>query len=213
MKITKFGHCCLLIEEGDVRILTDPGNYNETPNISDVDAILITHEHQDHLHLPALREILANNARAEIITHESVGRVLSTENIKFRPIEDTEELAVRGVTITSYGTRHAVIHPDYPCPHNTGFLIGGRLFYPGDNLYNPGVPVDILALPVAAPWLTIMGATEYAKSIHPRVVFPVHDGMLRQDYRLGPTRRVPQTILNPLGIQYIDMREGSVQEF
>ena len=61
MKITKFGHCCLLIEEGEAQILTDPGNYNDTPEVENLDAILITHEHSDHFHLDALKAILEND--------------------------------------------------------------------------------------------------------------------------------------------------------
>lgn len=56
-------------------------------------------------------------------------------------------------------------------------------------------------------------AIEYAKLIKPRVVFPVHDGMLRQEHQLGPTRRIPTLLLEPLGITYIDMLEGSVHDF
>lgn len=37
MKITKFGHCCLLIEAKKLRILTDLGNYNATPEAENVD--------------------------------------------------------------------------------------------------------------------------------------------------------------------------------
>jgi L-ascorbate metabolism protein UlaG (beta-lactamase superfamily) len=28
IKVTKLGHCCLLIETGGLRILTDPGSYS-----------------------------------------------------------------------------------------------------------------------------------------------------------------------------------------
>ena len=54
---------------------------------------------------------------------------------------------------------------------------------------------------------------EYAKAVKPKVVFPVHDGMLRQEHQLGPTRRIPAMLLEPLGIKYVDMVEGSVQDF
>lgn len=56
MKVTKFGHCCLLIEEEGLRILTDPGSYSTRQNdVQNIDVILITHEHPDHLHIESLK--------------------------------------------------------------------------------------------------------------------------------------------------------------
>ena len=50
MQITKFGQCCLLIEVAGKRILTDPGRFSVSQNdVSNIDIILITHEHADHL--------------------------------------------------------------------------------------------------------------------------------------------------------------------
>ncbi|HZX00938.1 MAG TPA: MBL fold metallo-hydrolase, partial [Candidatus Paceibacterota bacterium] len=62
MKVTKFGHCCLLIEENGLRVLTDPGVYSEAQNeVTGINVVLITHEHQDHFHLDSMREIIKNN--------------------------------------------------------------------------------------------------------------------------------------------------------
>ena len=51
MKITKIGHCCLVLEEESIKILTDPGSFTieGQEQITDLDVVLITHEHQDHL--------------------------------------------------------------------------------------------------------------------------------------------------------------------
>jgi L-ascorbate metabolism protein UlaG (beta-lactamase superfamily) len=213
MIITKFGHCCLLIEIDEARILTDPGNYSETPMVSGIDAVLITHEHQDHLHVESLQIILAKNPEARVISHVGVGRVLDEAGIKWESIADGEVTDVKGVGIESCGSEHACIHHDLPKVQNTGFYIDGTLFYPGDSFHNPGKSMEILALPVAGPWMKLSEAIEYAKAVKPKVVFPVHDGMLRQEHQLGPTRRIPAMLLEPLGIKYVDMVEGSVQDF
>jgi L-ascorbate metabolism protein UlaG (beta-lactamase superfamily) len=94
---------------------------------------------------------------------------------------------------------------------NTGFYIDETLFYPGDSFHNPKKDITILALPVAGPWMKLEEAIEYAKLIKPKVVFPVHDGMLRQEHQLGPTRRLPTLLLEPLGIKFVDMTEGSTK--
>lgn len=213
MKITKFGHCCLLIEINGVRILTDPGNYNETPMVSDVDVVLITHEHQDHCHVESLQVVLAKNPEARVITHAGVGKILDAAEIKWEVIVDGEEKIIKGVKVQSFGTEHACIHHDLPLVQNTGFLIAEKLFYPGDSFHNPHQNIEVLALPVAGPWMRLEEAIEYVKAVKPKVVFPVHDGMLRQGIQLGPTRRIPTILLEPLGIKYVDMTEGVTHEF
>ena len=80
MFITKFGHCCLLIEEKGVRILTDPGSYTTAQDaLKDIDVVLITHEHQDHFHVPSVKKILENNPEVVIITNTSVCNLLAKE--------------------------------------------------------------------------------------------------------------------------------------
>ncbi|QQR78972.1 MAG: MBL fold metallo-hydrolase [Candidatus Moraniibacteriota bacterium] len=213
MNITKFGHCCLLVEVKGMRILTDPGRYNVTPEVEGVDVILITHEHRDHCHVESLQAILAKNPNAQVISHVGVGKILDGAGIAYSLIAPGEERVIKGVSIESLGTEHACIHHDLPPVQNTGFLIDKTLFYPGDSFHNPGRDIALLALPVSAPWMRIEEAIEYAKAIKPKAVFPVHDGMLRQGIELGPTRRVPIMFLKPLGIKYVDMTEGSVQDF
>ena len=210
MKITKFGHCCLLIEEGDLRLLTDPGDYNKTPDVENLDAILVTHEHGDHLHLDALRKILEKNPTAQVITHQSVGKILFDANLPYTLISDKEEIILKDIKIESFGTEHACVHPDLPTVQNTGFLIAEKLFYPGDSFHQPGKLVRFLALPVAGPWMKLSEAIEYAKALKPEAVFPIHDGMLRQEHQLGPTRRIPELLLSPLDIKYVDAVEGSI---
>ncbi len=213
MIITKFGHCCLLIEVKGLRILTDPGNYNEVPIVVGVDVVLITHEHQDHCHVESLSIILAKNPEARVITHLSVGKILDEARIQWESMVDGEEKILKGVSIQSLGSEHACIHHDLPKAQNTGFFIDRTLFYPGDSFHNPQKEVVILALPVAGPWMKLEEVIEYAKLIKPKVVFPVHDGLLRQGIELGPTRRIPKMLLEPLGIQYVDMVEGSQYDF
>ncbi len=61
---------------------------------------------------------------------------------------------------------------------NVGFMIAGRLFYPGDALTLPEKPVEVLALPAAAPWAKLSEIVDYAIAVKPTVAFPVHDSIL-----------------------------------
>lgn len=213
MKITKLGHCCLIIEINGTRILTDPGAYSTLQNeVKNIDYILITHEHQDHFHIDSLRRVLSNNLNAEIFTNSSVGKLLEAENILYKRISYGESETVKGILIEGFGKEHAEIYKTFGLVENTGYFINNEFWYPGDSFHNPGKPVDILALPVAGPWMRIRDAIDYAEEIKPRVCFPVHDGMFQKD-RGTLMYRLSQTFLPPLGIEFKVLEEGVENEF
>lgn len=211
MKITKLGHCCLLVEEGSLRILTDPGAWTTAQNeVAGIDVILITHEHQDHLHVESVQKILQNNPQANIYANKSVGKILDQHGIPHMLLEHGQKAEVMGVVIEAYGERHAHIYETMPDVVNTGYFLAGRFFYPGDAFYNLGRPVEVLALPVAGPWMKISEAIDYARAIKPKKCFPVHDGMLKIT---GPFHLVPQKALGQQGIEMVILKEGDMMEF
>jgi len=211
MHITKLGHCCLVIEEAGVRIMTDPGAYSTLQNeVKDIDYIFITHEHQDHFHLESLKVVLRNNPTAKIVTNTSVGKLLDVEKISYQLLEHGGEGDFGGVHVEGHGEKHAVIYKEYGQVENTGYFFANRFFYPGDAFYNPHKPVEILALPVAGGWVKISEATDYAKALKPQVVFPVHDGMLKI---FGGYHAVPQKFLSEAGIAFSIIENGETKEF
>ena len=211
MKITKIGHCCLVVEDKGVKIMTDPGNYTTAQDdVTGIHAILITHEHADHLHIESLKKVLTNNPTARVITNTAVSVILTKEGIPFEIVSHKDETSVGELLIQGFGDTHAEIYISIPPVENTGYMIGERLFYPGDALYNPDVPVDILALPVAGPWVKISDAIEYCREIHPKIVFPVHDGMLADPVR---SQHMPAMILDKVGINFITFSNGETKEF
>ncbi|TSC66134.1 MAG: beta-lactamase domain-containing protein [Candidatus Berkelbacteria bacterium Gr01-1014_85] len=211
MKITKFGHCCLLIEVGGVKILTDPGIYStQQTEVKNIDFVLITHEHADHLHIDSLKELLKNNPQTEVITNKSVGVLLEINQISFTLVEDGQSSSMQGVLIEGFGNDHALMHPLISPIQNTGYLIANKLFYPGDSLTIPEKPVEILALPVAGPWMKLSEAIDYALEVKPKTCFPVHEGILKQP---GSTHFIPPSLLVPKGIQFIVLEIDKEYEF
>lgn len=212
MKITKFGHACLLIEEGNARILIDPGSYSNDVSAENLDAILITHNHQDHLDPALIKTLLAKSPDAQVITVTEAGKNLEEAGIAHSIIEDESAVDVSGVSIQSFGKQHSFIYGDMPQCQNTGFMIANRFYYPGDSFHIPAASVEILALPVAGPWMKLAECIDYAKAVQPKVVIPVHDGFIRPD-RGSSIRRFPQMFFEPAGIEFRDMQDGSVEEF
>lgn len=211
MKITKFGHCCLLIEEKGKRILTDPGNFsNLQDDVKNIDIILITHEHPDHIHIESLQKILTNSPKALIVTNTSTSKLLVPLNIPFEILEDESEKEFLGIQISGHGKLHEEVYSTIPRVQNTGFFISNKLFYPGDAFTLPGFNVDILALPVAGPWVKLSDSITYALKVKPRISFPVHDGMLISG---GSAHALPNKILSENGIEFKILEIGKEYEF
>ncbi|HYF29010.1 MAG TPA: MBL fold metallo-hydrolase [Candidatus Paceibacterota bacterium] len=212
MKITKYGHACLLVEEGGATILLDPGVWNPVPEATGIDAVFITHEHQDHIDIPQVTAVLGRNPDAVIYTHEAVGRLLEEAGLLYTPIAEGETVSIQGVPVQSFGHDHAIIYGSASPCRNTGFLINERLYVPGDALHDvPLKPVEILALPTGAPWMKLAEAIEYAKKVRPKVVFPIHDAMYTEEYQRGLVPRIVGRNLE--GIEFRDMQAGAVEEF
>lgn len=202
MKITKIGHCCLLIEIRGTRFLTDPGNYTTLQNeIKNIDAIVISHEHTDHLHIDSVKTILKNNPQAIIITNASVGHILNKENISYIKIADKEEKIIKGVTVSGHGEKHAPIYKDYEQTENTGYFFDKKLFYPGDAFTKIAEKIDILAFPIAGPWLNIEQAMDYVLKIKPQIAVPIHDGGLIKN--TGIVKRLPELYFPKAFIKYV----------
>ena len=213
MNITKFGQCCLLIEVDGKRILTDPGVFSSSQNtLTDIDLILITHEHGDHLHSESLQAIIQNNPHAEVVTNTSVGHILTEMGVTFTVLEGRSTDTCADVLIEAFDGEHVEIIDDFGIVQNTGYFIADKLFYPGDAYTNPEKDVPVLALPVAGPWCKLSDAIKYARAVQPEKVFPVHDYMLSEVGKKGTYSHCARE-LTAAGIAFTELREDQTAEF
>ncbi len=210
MKITKLGHCCLLIETKGKRILTDPGSYTVEAHskLTDIDYVFFTHEHQDHYHLESLRFILENNPNVIIYSNNSVSELLDKESIKHNLVNNGGSVTLGEISIVGIGEKHAQMHSSIPLSSNLGFFIDNKLWYPGDAFTDPERSIEILALPVSGPWMKLGEALDYAIKLKPQKAFPVHDGT-----RFGSAHVIPGKVLPQNGIEFVVMVEGDTKEF
>jgi L-ascorbate metabolism protein UlaG (beta-lactamase superfamily) len=179
MRLTKFGHSCLLVEEGAARALLDPGTLSAGfEGLQGLTAVLFTHQHGDHLDPERLRGLLDRNPGVRVVSDEGSADVLARAGADVEVVHAGDELDVGGVGVGVLGRDHAVVHPDVPVVPNVGYLVGGRLFHPGDAFTPPGQPVEVLAVPAAAPWLKVSEAIDYLRAVRPRVAVPVHERVL-----------------------------------
>jgi L-ascorbate metabolism protein UlaG (beta-lactamase superfamily) len=182
MRLTKFSHSCVRVERGNGVLLIDPGSLSERDALDGVDAVLVTHEHVDHLDLDALADALGRQPSIEVYTHPDVVEKLRDLPAALHPVLAGDEFSVAGFRVRAYGGLHAIIHPDIPRIANLGFLVedpaGGNLYHPGDSFEVPtDVPVDTLFVPVSAPWLKISEAVDFTRQVAPRRAYALHDAL------------------------------------
>lgn len=177
MEVTKFEHACLAVEKDGKTIVIDPGDFTTDFSApSDVVAIIITHEHSDHYSLQHIDEILKTSPNAIIIGPQDVTTKLGAYNT--HTVNNGDGFALEGFDLDFYGGKHKVIHPKLPKIQNIGVLIEDRLYYPGDSFTVPDKSVDILALPISAPWMKLSEAIDFMQTIGARFTFPTHDAIL-----------------------------------
>ncbi len=176
MDITRYGHSCLLVEDGAARVLLDPGAFSQGfEQLRGLTAVLITHAHFDHLDVERLRPLLEANPDA--VVHCDEGSAQALGDLPHTVVRHGDSLDL-GTSVDVLGSTHAVIHPDIPVIPNVGYLIGERFFTPGDALTVPDAEVELLGLPTAAPWLKLSEAVDLLRHVRPRRAFPVHDAVL-----------------------------------
>jgi len=179
MRLTKFGHACLLVEEGNARLLLDPGTLSERfDELEGLTGLLFTHQHADHLDAARVRALLDRNPQAQVVSDEGSATILAEAGADVHVAHDGDELTLGGIGIRVAGRDHAIIHPDIPRITNVGYLVGGRLFHPGDAFTLPGDPVEVLAVPAGAPWLKVVEPIDYLRQVRPKVAVPIHDRLL-----------------------------------
>ncbi len=188
MRLTHLGHSCLLVETAAVRLLVDPGVFSTGwETLADLDAVLVTHAHPDHVDEAKLPQLLESNGSARLLTEPGLAEEMRRVGIDAHPLHAGEQVEVGGATVRAEGGRHAEIHADIPRIGNVGMLVRAdgepSLFHPGDAYEYAPEGVDVLAVPLNAPWAAFKETVEFVRSVAPRTCVPVHDGMLAPNGR------------------------------
>ena len=178
MKLTHYGHACVVIETEGARILIDPGTMSTGfERERGLDAVLITHDHADHLDLERIGEVLAANPGAVLYAEAGTAPLLAAFEV--RVATPGEVLTIGGSRVAVLGGRHADIYDGFPGSGSVAYDVDdGAFFHPGDSFELPGHPVDVLGLAVCAPWLKLAEMIDYLRAVAPRVAVPIHQADL-----------------------------------
>jgi L-ascorbate metabolism protein UlaG (beta-lactamase superfamily) len=169
------------LDEAGRAVVIDPGVFSESEQALDgADAVLITHEHADHVDPQALATAAAGNPRLRVWCPESVRGQLDRLGDRVTVVSAGEEFVANGFAVRAFGGQHALIHAELPVVANLGYLVEGAVYHPGDSLAVPEVAVDTLLLPVHAPWSKVGEVLDFLISVRAPRVHQIHDALLNE---------------------------------
>ncbi len=212
MEITHLGHACLLVEVAGQRVLVDPGTFSDLDGLHDLTAVVVTHQHPDHWDPHRAPRVLAENPGARVLVEPQTAELMAREGHGRRAerLGSGAVVELGALRLSAVGDRHAVIHPYVERIDNRGVVLAAdgepTLFHPGDALDADPGPVDLLAVPVNAPWGKVAETVEFVRRVAPGLgVIPIHDGLLNDTGRAMYLKHV-QGFGAEGGVEVLDLR-------
>ena len=163
--------CLTVTTEVDGTSLFDPGFFTwgsgevDLDRIGDVQRVLITHEHADHVSPVFVRWLLDRGDDVVVHANPAVADLLAPEGIE---VDTSVPEGTRVEDVT-----HETL-PNGAAPPNRSWTIGDVFTHPGDS-HQPSHTAPVMALPLIAPWTSATDAVAFATRVRPRQVVPIHD--------------------------------------
>ncbi|MES2379216.1 MAG: MBL fold metallo-hydrolase [Bacteroidota bacterium] len=186
MKITKYLHSCLVFELDGYKLLFDPGKFSfaegevTTDMFADVDAIIITHNHPDHLDASILKDI-TSLSNAPVYTNAQVAGQIEKDGIASTVWVDgvyrLGPFKLEAITVV-----HELIM-DNPLPQMTGFIINDKVLHPVDSMEDKLLNyrgIELLLMVTMAPFANEPRISGFADKLQPKQILPVHDGYAKE---------------------------------
>lgn len=172
MRVIKYTHSCVRLEQEDLGVLViDPGVWSEPVALDGADAVVVTHEHADHVDVLRL-------AGLGVPVYAPKGAVLP--GLDTVEVSAGEQFTAAGFRITAHGGRHATIYADLPDCTNLGYVIEERLYHPGDSLHVPAAPVETLLVPLQASWMRTAETIDFVRAVGPERAVGIHDAQINE---------------------------------
>jgi L-ascorbate metabolism protein UlaG (beta-lactamase superfamily) len=184
LEITFIGHGSLMLKFGGKVIHVDPfaklADYAKLPK---ADLVFITHEHQDHLDLAALKQVTTSKT-VVVLTEKCAEQMTGGIIMKNGDVRKVEGITVEAVPAYNIVHKRDNGQPYHPKGIGNGYVItfaDKRLYIAGDTENIPEMSllkrIDIAFLPMNLPYtMTPEMVADAARSFRPKVLYPYHFG-------------------------------------
>ncbi len=207
MRISKYEHALLVVEQSAAQLVIDPGSYSNLPELQNVVAVVFTHLHDDHTSLEHAQTISRNFPAVKMFGTQEVVEKLT--GLDVQAVYHGDHYEVGPFQIDFYGDLHQVIHRSIPLVQNVGVMVNSQLYYPGDSYTFPEQSVEILACPTSAPWLRISDVIDFLDLIRPKKCFATHNALLSEQGHALQNNRVQQIVEKHGGeFRYLNVGES-----
>lgn len=213
MKLTKYTHSCVRLERDGNVLVIDPGTFSEVSKaLQGAQAVLITHEHADHLDQDAVLQVMGENSGLELYAPQKVADQLrdAAPNAaeRIHAAEPDMDFTAAGFAVRTFGGQHALIHPLIPMVANIGYLVDNNVYHPGDAFIVPyGQAAKTLLVPVHAPWSKVGEVIDFVIAVRAERAFPIHDALLN-DTGIGMVERHVASLGSRYGTDYQHLNPG-----
>jgi L-ascorbate metabolism protein UlaG (beta-lactamase superfamily) len=212
VELTKWSHSCVTLTKDSGTLVVDPGMFSELDRaLPGASAVLVTHEHPDHLDADKVRAALEADDQLQLFAPASVAAGFAQFGERVTAVDGGESFEVAGFTVRTFGIQHAVIHPRIPVIANVGFLVDDDVFHPGDSYTVPEVPVRLLLHPATAPWARVWDAVDHAVAVRAPRSVPIHEAVY-SDAGRGMVYGMVSGVLEGFGCEYTPLSPGTSVE-
>jgi L-ascorbate metabolism protein UlaG (beta-lactamase superfamily) len=209
VQLTKFDHSCVTLTDAGRTLVIDPGTFSDAAGaLRSADAVLITHEHPDHIDVDAVRAAAEARPELAIWGPPSVADLLPDLGDRVTAVGGGQSFAAAGFSVRTFGGQHALIHPAIPIVSNVGYLIDGGMYHPGDSLIVPDAEVTTLLAPIHAPWSRVGEVVDFIIAVRAPHVYQIHDALLNEN-GLGLVERLIPMLAGPFGVHYEHLATAS----
>ena len=175
LTITRGVHSAVTVSSPHTTVVIDPGAFGYPDGVPQADAVLVSHDHFDHVDLKRLAQSLQENPDLVVYSPTALDLEFGADRVTL--VAEGDAFTVGELRIEVVGKEQAQASlDDGPIP-NVGYLIAGTVLHPGDARQDTAeVPVVFTAL--AAPWQNNPQLEEHLRRVKPGTVIGIHDATL-----------------------------------